>query len=203
MGLTETPAPEAGSADRLRNARYVATCYLEHHPGVYHDVFDEMRGLFPKEADPGLLAAAALYTPVVHVRPAEWRIERGFGHDVFRLLMETTYDPALGPQDRLAAMTERLPMLSDRGLILQVAALKAYFEQDVYLHSRVCPDGDLDYCRWLEGVLTSLSDICPELAARTGRMLAFYLRRRADAPFGGERSAGMAGWVRSIFTPGN
>ena len=174
------PGAEGPGGNLLRRARYAATCYLEHHPGPYHDVYDQLRGVRSAAGDTSLLAAAALYTPVIHIRPPEWTVEREYGGDVFNLLMETTYDPDLSPDRRLAEMDNRLFALSDRARILQMAVLKAYFERDVHLHAGLRPDGDLDYCRWLENHLRRLSDGSPRLARRLARAIVYHLRCRAE-----------------------
>ena len=149
----------------LRIARFYAESFREICREPMPDVARALIGIIPEEEDPGLLTAATLYTPVVYLMPAEDFIAKTYDKDIFNLLMETTYDPALTRLQRNRAIRARLNGMSRRARILQLAVLQAYLPIELVLAEEE-EGGAMGYCRWLEPVAASLRGDCPALHDR-------------------------------------
>lgn len=181
MGYFQMAEPAMPELPCLREARYVATCYLEHHPGIYHDVYDHLRGICDPMENEDLLAAAALYTPVVHTRPDEEDVRAQFGDPVCDLLLAATFNPDYSQEQKMEAIDLALEDLQPSAMILLMAALKAYFKSDLqaYIHEKGGQDADLAYCYWLEGHANRLEAHAPRLRSRILRMIGYFRRTRS------------------------
>ncbi|RED52046.1 hypothetical protein [Aestuariispira insulae] len=146
----------------LRIARFYAESFLEIAREPLPDIADCLAGIVGEEDDIGLLTAATLYTPVIHLMPSEDFIAKTYGKDVFNLLMETTYDPGLNLARRHRAIKARVRDMDARTKILQLAVLRGYAPLELSL-MRSAGINARDYVQSLESVAASLRDTCPAL----------------------------------------
>lgn len=150
------------SRELLRIARFYAESFQEIAREPMPDIGECLTGIVGEDDDIGLLTAAVLYTPVIYLMPSEEFIAKTYGKDVFHLLMETTYDPALNMARRHRAIKARIRGMEARTKILQLAVLRGYAPLEL-AQMRSAGINARDYIQSLESVAASLRDACPVL----------------------------------------